>query len=275
MDLAYSEVRLDFLIRIIKGPGEGTEHRIALGETIIGRSEKAHVKIAAPGVSWEHAVISRTGDDYFIENLSANGTFVNDTKITAKVKLRPRDQIRLDADTLLRFQSPTGSEGLLSSTRFLWTAAIIMVLIIIASIVFHPFRAAAEDKQDWPRTFVTLCDWVDQRVADHTLPAAASSVFRNGWRLDQISDYSDAKVEWLRMEMVLTQADNKLHAAELASEDTNKHDRDARHITYVERMLGGHGDNLAPEEVAAAAIQFVQRREKFAALKAPSSRIGL
>ncbi len=265
---------MDCLIRIIKGAGEGTEQRIALGETIIGRSEKAHVKVASPGVSWEHAVITRTGDDYFIENLSAHGTFVNDARITSRVRLRPRDQIRLDAATLLRFESPAGSAGLLGSTRFLWSAAVVMAVIILATIVFHPFRSSADTAQDWPHTFVTLCGWVDKRVDDRTFPPIASSVFRNGWRLDQINDYADAKVEWLRMEMILTQADGKLHAAERAAADTNQHDSDPRHATYLDRMLSGHGDDLSPEEVAAAAVQFVQRRQKFASLKAPSSRIG-
>lgn len=61
----------------------------------IGRGKANHIIIPTLSVTDLHAQVTRTGDEYWLEdNNSSNGTFVNGFRIT-KVRLKPDDQIRV------------------------------------------------------------------------------------------------------------------------------------------------------------------------------------
>lgn len=77
--------------------GEQREFVLAEGATAtIGRSPKSEIHIFERHVSREHAVISFRDGIFMIEDLnSANGTFVNDKKLTDPFPLAHGDVIRL------------------------------------------------------------------------------------------------------------------------------------------------------------------------------------
>ena len=69
---------------------------LPLGDTVLGRSEKAQVRVEAPGVSRLHARIVVTDDGATIEDLaSKNGTFVGEQRLAGPTPLRDGDHIRL------------------------------------------------------------------------------------------------------------------------------------------------------------------------------------
>ncbi len=61
----------------------------------IGRGKANHIVIPTLSVTDLHAHVTRSGDEYWLEdNNSSNGTFVNDFRIT-RMRLKPDDQIRV------------------------------------------------------------------------------------------------------------------------------------------------------------------------------------
>lgn len=64
--------------------------------TTIGRSNQNKIIIKDPYISKNHLKIVKDEGDYYIEDLnSANGTFINGTKIMDAVRLKNGDRIRL------------------------------------------------------------------------------------------------------------------------------------------------------------------------------------
>jgi DNA-binding winged helix-turn-helix (wHTH) protein len=75
---------------------EDTAFPLPMGDTVLGRSEEAQVRIEAPGVSRLHARIVVTDGGATIEDLaSKNGTFVGERRLDGPTPLRDGDHIRL------------------------------------------------------------------------------------------------------------------------------------------------------------------------------------
>src|SRR4051812_9223772 len=99
-------------LKIISGPEANQEFTLGGGESFVGRSQRCSVRLSSPSISYEHAVITRDADDYFIENLSANGTYINNERITARTRLRSKDRIRLSPEVSARVASlPTTAKN--------------------------------------------------------------------------------------------------------------------------------------------------------------------
>src|SRR5882762_1900210 len=96
---------MDCILKVIKGPDAGTSCKLQPGPNLVGRSMKAALKLTPSDISWEHLAVNRNGDQCLAENLSASGSYIDDARLTGPVKLRPRDQVRLSKDTVLRFET--------------------------------------------------------------------------------------------------------------------------------------------------------------------------
>jgi pSer/pThr/pTyr-binding forkhead associated (FHA) protein len=82
----------------IKGEGKSRSEEIDLFPFVIGRGDDADIKILASGISRLHISVSLKEGSLWIEDLgSANGTFINDKKLSPKTPVicRPGDAIRL------------------------------------------------------------------------------------------------------------------------------------------------------------------------------------
>ena len=78
------------------------QEQVALGKdvTTIGRGDENDIQIDNPGVSTQHAMVVREGDDYFVMDAkSKNGTVVNGAKVQRK-KLEYGDMITILKHTL-------------------------------------------------------------------------------------------------------------------------------------------------------------------------------
>lgn len=101
--LAAPLPRKAFLIAITGG-GAGTRYRIPAGEAVIGRSQRAAIKLIEDGVSRAHARIRSDAGELFLEDLgSRNGTFVNGRRIDRVVLLSDGDKIQIGRNAVLRF----------------------------------------------------------------------------------------------------------------------------------------------------------------------------
>jgi diguanylate cyclase (GGDEF)-like protein len=87
---------------VLSGNNVGEMHRVE-GETIIGRGTQASLRLSDDGVSRRHARIFMANGLVVVEDLgSANGVFINGTKVTSHV-LQDGDKIQLGSTTILKF----------------------------------------------------------------------------------------------------------------------------------------------------------------------------
>jgi pSer/pThr/pTyr-binding forkhead associated (FHA) protein len=92
----------------------GTRFPIRRGETVVGRSPYCSIVLSNPQSSRQHCAIHATGETLSIVDLnSANGTWVNDDRISGARQLEAGDVIRVGTDVLevLPMQSLQGDRS--------------------------------------------------------------------------------------------------------------------------------------------------------------------
>jgi pSer/pThr/pTyr-binding forkhead associated (FHA) protein len=104
---------------LMGGPENGKQYELTEGTTLIsGRTSGVDIVIEHPSVSRRHAELSLSWSGAFVKDLnSANGTFINDERISGSRRLRDRDEIRFgqqssSSPVILIFSNP--AEALLS-----------------------------------------------------------------------------------------------------------------------------------------------------------------
>lgn len=96
------------------GAKTGCRYPLTEAQTVIGREPENLLFVAEPSVSRRHAAIYQSGVAIEIEDLgSSNGTFVNDTKVTARAPLKDGDMIRLGT-ILFKFYAHDSLEAILA-----------------------------------------------------------------------------------------------------------------------------------------------------------------
>jgi diguanylate cyclase (GGDEF)-like protein len=79
---------------VISGPSFGEMYRLKGDRSVLGRAERADIRVLDDGVSREHAAIQRDGGKVVLVDLgSTNGTFCNGTRIEQRHDLSDEDQI--------------------------------------------------------------------------------------------------------------------------------------------------------------------------------------
>jgi pSer/pThr/pTyr-binding forkhead associated (FHA) protein len=98
---------------ILKKLSNGAEIPLT-AELSVGRSPESGLRLVEGSPSRRHALLSISADSAWVQDLgSVNGTFVNDKRIDAKVKLNSNDKLRFDVEEyLFRIESdePQGDQ---------------------------------------------------------------------------------------------------------------------------------------------------------------------
>jgi hypothetical protein len=253
---------MDCVIRVIKGPDAGAELTLPVGPTLVGRSASAGLRLDAPDVSWEHLVITRSGDDYTLENLSANGTWIEGNKVSGQCKLRLREQIRLSDKTVLRLE-PVGAGSLMAGRwQPIAVALVLLFLGLIGYLLLKPARGPGVD-DDWTRAYGLVGPWMERAERARRLPAGTADLFREAWRQEQLEDYKHSQHAWLRLKMSFDSVEDRLRAGALQRERPHA----------LQRMLTPRKDDPEPDEddMTAAAAEFVSRRLAWSTKQGKSS----
>src|SRR5436305_1766650 len=127
---------MDLTLKSVAGPEKGQEFVCSGPETYLGRSQRCTIRLTSAAISFEHALISRQGDAFFIENLSANGTLLNNQRLggsatasgagaPAKTRLRQKDTIQLGPETVLHVESLPAAASGSSPKRWLLVALLL------------------------------------------------------------------------------------------------------------------------------------------------------
>lgn len=92
-------------ITAISGPRTGLSFQIEPDSAInVGRSPEADIQIVDTGISRNHINTLFDGSSVIVEDLcSANGTYVNGTKLTGKIEIKNGDQVSIGVSTVLKF----------------------------------------------------------------------------------------------------------------------------------------------------------------------------
>jgi hypothetical protein len=245
-------------VRVMKGPNSGTSCKLKPGVNLIGRGAKSVLPLTSPDISWEHLSITRNGDEYIVENLSAAGTYLEDARIVAPVKLRPRDQLRLSKDTLLRFESTDAvSGGLFSGAK--GTAILVVFVLAIIAGIFAIFAHSPGDP-DWNGAYNRINAWMSTEVRAQRMPADAQRLFENAWRLELAEDYAGSQPLWLRLRMLLDTVEDKESLARLSAENPNA-------LGKMLSPLPNAPADPSDDDMAAALNQFVTRRLTWSTLQ--------
>jgi diguanylate cyclase (GGDEF)-like protein len=102
-ELAARSRRSHPYLLVLAGGNVGQMFRIEAGETFLGRSTSATIRIDDDGVSRRHARLFQIGEEIQIEDLqSSNGTLVNGEAVRSR-PLRDGDKIQLGSTTILKF----------------------------------------------------------------------------------------------------------------------------------------------------------------------------
>src|SRR6185369_7742705 len=95
---------------VLAGSGAGEMHKLTKDRTVMGRGEKADIRLIDEGISREHAQVVREaaagaqGHQMVLEDLgSTNGTYCNGTRVSERQALAHGDKILIGSNTILRF----------------------------------------------------------------------------------------------------------------------------------------------------------------------------
>jgi len=88
---------------VLAGASVGEMYKVESDKTVIGRGQKAHIRLLDDGISREHAQVVVEGNKVFLVDLgSTNGTFCNGIKVDRK-ELADGDKILVGSTTILKF----------------------------------------------------------------------------------------------------------------------------------------------------------------------------
>src|SRR4051794_10792983 len=88
---------------VLAGASVGEMYKVEGDKTVIGRGQKAQVRLLDDGISREHAQVVVEGNRIFLQDLgSTNGTFCNGLKVDRR-ELVDSDKILVGSTTILKF----------------------------------------------------------------------------------------------------------------------------------------------------------------------------
>jgi len=208
---------MDLTLKSVAGPEKEQQFICSGPETYLGRSQRCAIRLASAAISFEHALITRKGDEFFIENLSANGTLLNNERLgggsaasgtPAKARLRQKDTIQLGPETVLRVESlPAVAAG--SSPKRWLLVALLLVMIILGAGVIVWDQTSSTTSSDWSKAYQPLQQFVQGQTDQHQLPPEFPQMFREAWRLHISGDRNNEAAAWKRLSVLLDFWDQK------------------------------------------------------------------
>ena len=100
------------------GEAVGKRYELTQSTTTIGRATTADLSIPDASVSRSHAIIRQEGETLYLEDGgSANGTFINDNRITTKTALKDQDVIGF-GKVLMKFFAQGNVDGFIQDKMY-------------------------------------------------------------------------------------------------------------------------------------------------------------
>jgi hypothetical protein len=264
---------MDCQLLLISDPAR-TDVRVKLlnGDNVIGRTARSLFKTESPQVSFEHCVLVLGTDDCQIENLSSFGTFVNDTKITTKTRLRHKDVLRLAPDLVFRVEMADDQGSLLSGRAGTLVLAIFGILALGLVALFMFGGDSQPPAQNWDYTQKTIVQWMERRTGSNypeaqRFPAKLPFMFQEGWRLEHAGDYVGAKIAWTKVTLLMANMEARRpgeNSPFMFSSSAMEESRALQSLLAVpeekDTTTPANAPQMSEKQMQAALYQFVTRR---------------
>lgn len=268
---------MDCVVRVILGPDKGQEFKLPPGPQVVGRGARAQLRVTQEDVSYEHALITRENDEYFVENLSAVGTWIGDARVAGKTRLRVGDKIRLSPDCVLQLDPADGSS--VGSLRVILAVALVFMLGGVVAVAFYsndgPKYVSTTD--NWSGAHDAIASWAMQSPGNKRVSPAAVDLFKQAWRVDQTGNYDQSKKTWLKLQILLASEESQLRGTpQLVKDDQAAVKKPALREASLQSLLTPTipPRKLSDDEMAAALLQFVRRRLDWAIRNAGGGGLG-
>lgn len=198
---------MGYYLTVISGADEGQTFLIEEDEVVIGRSPSAQFVLKDESVAWEHAVIRRENGKCVINNLSAAGTRLRGKKITTPTRLLSQDEIELSDSCRLLLVEEAESSGR-PSALVLIVAGLALVLLLGAGAAYAVYAFSqpvtrAVTPAHWRAAYTRLDDRLEQWTSRGYITPRALVLYRNAWRLEQVSNFHDAASNWEELNSLL------------------------------------------------------------------------
>jgi serine phosphatase RsbU (regulator of sigma subunit) len=119
---------------LLRDPTDDKDFPIPGTRYLLGRGPECEIRLNDPLVSARHAILTRDGDRYLIEDLgSRNGTRLNGQRISGKTPLDPGDRLELGGHLLL-FLGPEPAPFALADTTTVSPPAVVRSLDLSAEL---------------------------------------------------------------------------------------------------------------------------------------------
>ena len=89
---------MDVKLKVVSGSNAGREIKIPIPRFLIGRGEDCHLRPKSDLISRQHCAILIEANKVSIQDLSKNGTFVNEERVNGQRELKPGDKVRIGID---------------------------------------------------------------------------------------------------------------------------------------------------------------------------------
>lgn len=238
------ETGVYYRLMCLTGATKGEAYMIVGNRIIIGRSEKADIRINDTKASREHAEVSRSGDSWYVTDMgSQNGVMVNDKKITQE-KLSEGDKL-IVGQTVFKFTRvevngrkvvKEESDGDSSSVGKKTMIPLIVLLLVFLFVMFDedktPPKPAPEPEKGLQDISGEYAAAVKKKYAkeDKIMKEKLNTIYQRGLREYREGNYFRAIHEF---NLALIMAPGDAHAEYYLRK--TKEDLDSSIEAYIER----------------------------------------
>ncbi len=180
-----------FVLTVTSGADLGKYYEAEGGICLIGRSEKADFRLQDETVSWEHARITVSGRGYVLENLSALGTVINNSKVSAQNRVRHNDRLMLSHRCVLKFElSDTGTKKV---RNVAWLVGFLGVALAVAGgaalrAIAKSDRTPTYTHANYQHAFEQLSENLATWSHEGLVPSGFAEQFASAWRVENLGD---------------------------------------------------------------------------------------
>ena len=207
---------MDLTLKIIAGPEAGQEYLCSGPETYLGRSQRCLVRLGSPSISFEHALLTRVGDDFFVENLSANGSLLNNERLLSRTRLRAKDQIRLGGDTVARVESLPAAAAAGSNRLVLLTVLVVMLAAALVIVIRQSYSSGGP--KDTQGVYRVMQEYATEQAARNGLPQDVPALLYEAWRLETGGDREAAGKAWMKLHVRLDACEQTLPSDDMRAQ---------------------------------------------------------
>ncbi|GHV19386.1 hypothetical protein AGMMS49959_04180 [Planctomycetales bacterium] len=198
---------LRYLVEVTAGESVGKFVYLEDKPVLVGSSPMASLSLTDAGVKAEHALVSREGEQIWLENLSSGGTLLNGRTLTKRAMLVPDDVFTVADGVELVLRSTAEKGGGSGLTWFL----VALIFVLLAGVGLAAAIAAAKKTgagqwratQDWHGAFIQLEARLQQWRQKNIVPLELEQDFREAWFRDCGGDRANALFLWQKVKLEL------------------------------------------------------------------------